>query len=248
MSILPSGMMGLLVDGEVQEMGLSSFPRRPYALAQDFLLLGDSVDVLVPGEVLQEVRAVGRARGESTGRDSLNTPDTPDLIARDWLEGDTIVAFFREVGDSSVEGEAPPPSVSSGETLAGDSTGSRYELERLLAIGRARSMYRMAASDSTVAEEPGRFAVHYVVGDRITILLNDEGEAETMEVEGQTRGIHLEPIERSGTPPDSLAPPDTLTVPDTLAPPDTSQARRPSGGRSGGPWPLRPRLRERQRG
>jgi hypothetical protein len=191
----------------VQELGLSEFPRRPYALAQDFLLRGDSVDVLVPGEILQEVRAVGSARGESAGRDSLNASETPELIRKDWLEGDTIVAFFKEVGDSAVA-EPGQVDTAAGETVA-DTAEAEYQLEELVARGRARSMYRMAASDSTVAEEPGRFAVHYVVGNEIRILLNPEGEAERMEVEGQTRGIHLEPILREDTLPDTLVVPDT---------------------------------------
>jgi hypothetical protein len=102
-----------------------------------------------------------------------------------------------------------------------DSTGADYILQRLLARGRARSMYRMAPSDSTLVGKPGQFAIHYVVGDEITILLNAEGEAEKMEVVGETRGIHLEPLGQSEQA-DSLAA-DTLAVPDTAAVvPDTS--------------------------
>ena len=81
----------------------------------------------------------------------------------------------------------------------------------------------MAPSDSLIAEEPGQFAIHYVVGDEITILLNPEGEAEKMEVAGQTRGIHLEPLGRNALGVDSLAV-------DTLLVPDTSVVRRPGGG------------------
>ena len=76
----------------------------------------------------------------------------------------------------------------------------------------------MAASDSTVVAEGSQFAIHYVVGDEITILLNEEGEAERMEVMGQTRGIHLEPIARRGV------------VVDSVAVPDTSRISRGSGG------------------
>ena len=79
----------------------------------------------------------------------------------------------------------------------------------------------MAPTDSTLAGQPGRFAIHYVIGDEITILLNPEGEAEKMEVVGETRGIHLEPLS-PGQVADSLAA-DTLVVPDTSAVvPDTS--------------------------
>ena len=178
------------------------------------------------------MRAMGGARGESSALDSLNTEETPPLIACDWLEGDTIVAFFQRAGDSlpappvgdsiPVEGEPTPLP----EVREADSAGTNYRLQRLLAQGNARSMYRMAASDSTVAEEPGQFAIHYVVGDQITILLNPEGEAEKMEVEGQTRGIHLEPLGLRALGADSLAV-DTLLVPDTLA------VRRQGGGAGG---------------
>ena len=92
----------------VRELGLTEFPQRPYTLAQDFILEGDSLEVHAPGEILEEVWAMGNARGESAGLDSLNSPDTPPLIARDWLEGDTIVAIFGEVDSLSVEEESPP--------------------------------------------------------------------------------------------------------------------------------------------
>jgi lipopolysaccharide export system protein LptA len=212
----------------LEELNLELFPVRPYAMAQDFLLEGDSLEVLTPGQVLKEVWAMGAARGESTGRDTLNTPDTPELIARDWLEGDTIVAFFGEGQDSLAAGEEPLPEPET-EVIDADTTETHYRLERLETRVQARSMYRMAPSDSTLAEDPGRFAIHYVVGDQITIILNEEGEAERMEVEGQTRGIHLEPIPgASGVPdtllgPDTLSGPDTLNVPETVIVPDTTR-------------------------
>jgi lipopolysaccharide export system protein LptA len=200
-----------------RELGLEEFPRRPYALAQDFILEGDSLEVIAPEEILQEVWAMGNARGETAGRDSLNSPDTPPLISRDWVVGDTIVAFFVEGGDSLAVTDEPLPDRD--RDVAGADTGqARYQLERLVASVRARSMYRMAASDSTVAAEGSQFAIHYVVGDEITILLNEEGEAERMEVMGQTRGIHLEPIARRGV------------IVDSVAVPDTSRVSRGSGG------------------
>jgi len=219
----------LLLRGEpplaVREMGLEEFPRRPYALAQDFILEGDSLEVRAPGEVLEEVKAMGAARGESSGVDSLTTEDTPPIITRDWLEGDTIVAYFSEAGDSLPGGEEEDP-IPVPVVTEPDSTAGEYQLQRLLAQGNARSMYRMAASDSIVAEEPGQFAIHYVVGDEITVLLNPEGEAEKMEVVGQTRGIHLEPLGRKALGADSVAV-------DTLLVPDTSAVRRPGGGSGG---------------
>ena len=144
-------------------------------------------------------------------QDSLTTPDTPPLIARDWLEGDTIVAFFGEKSDSLLATDRPllerhPDAV---DTPADQAD---YRLEQLVARVGARSMYRMAPSDSTLAAEGERLAIHYVIGDEITIILNEEGEAERMEVIGQTRGIHLEPLPPKGEPVDTLTVPDTSGV------------------------------------
>jgi len=177
----------------LRELGWTSFPVTPVAVAQDFILQGDSLEVFAPGEVLNEVWAMGRARGESMGRDSLNSADTPDLVRHDWLEGDTIVATFGSEGGSmavpGAEAESVDPAPRPARGAEADSTADRYRLERLVARVRARSLYRMAASDSTVTEP----AIHYVIGDEITITFTD-GEVERMEVTGATRGIHLEPV------------------------------------------------------
>lgn len=187
-------------------------PSRPQAVAENFSLTADSLEVLSPDEELDRVRAMGRARGESLGRDSLNTPDTPPIIRRDWLEGDTVVATFVRPGDTlptledsvaalgdSIPAREVPLRMMVAPEPSPDSAQGGYELRRLVAQGNARSLYRLAPSDSTLAEEGGPPAAHYVVGDEITILLKD-GEVESMEVKGQTLGIHLEPAEtrRSG--------------------------------------------------
>ena len=197
----------------VRELGLSAFPRRPIALAEDFTLLADSIEVRAPGEVLDEVWAMGRARGEATGRDSLNTPDTPSLAQVDWLEGDTIVATFTRAGAPAevvadtilVEGipatvvpdtlnpDRDPLPLPEESEAPPDTGEARYRLERLVARVQARSLYRMEPTDSTAREE-GRLAVHYVIGDQIVMVFS-QGEIERMEVEN-ARGIHLEPVAR----------------------------------------------------
>ncbi len=61
----------------------------------------------------------------------------------------------------------------------------------------ARSLYRLLPEDSTSRAGVDRPAVHYVMGDSITIHMTG-GEVQEMQVVGQTRGIHLEPL-RAGT-------------------------------------------------
>jgi hypothetical protein len=222
-SVAPQEGVRRNVPVEVRERGIAEFPSRPHALAQDFLLWADSIEVLVPEEVLKEVWAMGTARGESLARDSLNTPDTPPLIRRDWLEGDTIIAIFVPNADSSVvapEGvpirDVPlPPQAGVGDQDEPAEDSAAYRLDHLVAKVRARSLYRVAPTDSTAAIEDGRLAIHYVTGDEITIFMR-EGEVDRMEVAGATRGIHMEPVA------------DRRRV----IPPDTTLA--PSGGRGRG--------------
>lgn len=210
----PRDRRGRPVPDEVREMGLDLFPDRPHAFAQDFLLWADSIEVLAPGEVLDEVWAMGKAHGESLSRDSLNTPDTDPLFRRDWLEGDTIVAIFVPDADSaSAEVGVPEDEVarprSAGAAGQGEAQpdSAKFRLDRLVARVDARSLYRLAPTDSTlVEEEDHRLAIHYVMGSEITIIMK-EGEVDRMEVSGQTRGIHLEPmaIRRRPIPPDTTA-------------------------------------------
>jgi len=206
----------------LRDLALSEFPVRAYALAQDFILQSDSMEVIAPGDVLEEVWAMGNARGESLGGDSLNAADTPPLFARDWLEGDTIRAIFGTGLETEVSvADSIPPEADSvpvepdsvpdtpplerdpmsllpafGDSVPpGDSTEGEYQLQKLVAMGNARSLYRFPASDTTAAAEELGPSFHYVIGQEITILMS-QGEVEKMEVTGKTRGIHLEPVIR----------------------------------------------------
>ena len=85
-----------------------------------------------------------------------------------------------------VLGDSVPPA---------DSTDGEYQLQKLVAMGNARSFYRLPASDTTAAAEEVGPSFHYVIGQVITILMS-HGEVEKMEVTGATRGIHLEPVIR----------------------------------------------------
>ena len=146
---------------------------RPLAIADDFQLTGDSIDVSSPDQVLDVVTAIGSARAEAASSDSLVSEELPEFANRDWMEGDTIIAQF----GTGVAGESTPATDSA---AAGDSTnaadllpaddstavaapsapgntmatapapqGGRPGIETLTAIGKARSLYRMIAPDTT---------------------------------------------------------------------------------------------------
>ena len=125
------------------------------------------------------------------------------------------------------------------------SEGRRYEVESIVASGDASTLYRLIPSDTTARVGTDPPAVHYVVGDRITITMVD-GEVDGMEVVGQARGVHLEPLVRTAapdTPADtatvgtdtlSVAPDTTMTTPSRFVP-----GRRDQGGSPNEPSALR---------
>ena len=191
---------------------------KPAVAADQFNLMGDSIDVRSPGQVLDLVTAVGVARAEGIPDDSLAASMLPEAARRDWMEGDTIFAdFVVPVPEDSLATPAPD--------------GQRSRLETLTAVGSARSLYRLVATDTaatatpTDAAEPAAEAapadpqadtteaapepppaLHWVEGERIIVYLEGR-EVVKMDVEGQTVGYHLEPLP-PGTPPDSTAVPN----------------------------------------
>jgi lipopolysaccharide export system protein LptA len=208
---------------------------RPVAIAEGFELTADSVELTAPAEVVERIFAAGTARSVSHARDSLNVEALPELARYDWLEGDTIVVMLRPTADSMA---AP----------ADNASGGAYEVERIVARVGARSLYRLPPEDSTAVAGVDPPAVHYVMGDEITIVMNVEGEVEVMEVVGQTRGVHLEPLGPGGAdaPADSLGvqSPDapTMTLNDSRTSATDPTTPRPPGAplaRGVQPW-IRP--------
>ncbi len=115
---------------------------RARARAEGLVMTADSLDVLAPGETLEQVTAIGGARAVSTARDSLNTPDTPELVCSDWIEGDTVVAHLRP--DDPAPAGPGPEGIRAPDAAGADAADERgYVLERLVATVNARSLYRM---------------------------------------------------------------------------------------------------------
>ncbi len=130
-------------DPEAPTDSLAARPR-PVARAEEFVLRADSIEALAPGRALERVFAAGRARGESLGRDSLNTEATPEIARRDWIEGDSVVAFF-----VSADTAAP---ARAGTPAEGEAGGARSRLDRLVARGNARSLYRLVQRGAAEGE------------------------------------------------------------------------------------------------
>ncbi len=159
----------------VPEEGDASLPR-PHATSDRFDLTADSIEVLAPAEVLERIFAAGSARSVSAARDSLNVESLPALARNDWLEGDTVIVTFLPR-----------------DSMAAEQDSATYRIDRITAVVSARSLYRLPPADSTAVAGVDPPAVHYVVGNQISIVMR-EGEVDRMEVLGQTSGVHLEPL------------------------------------------------------
>ena len=212
------------VIGGDNEHAASAERAQPWALAEDFLLTGDSIEADLPGGELERVYAAGTARGVSTARDSLNTDAADELIRSDWIEGDTIIATFQLV---SADPGGPGP----GELEVVEPR--ERQLDQLIARGQARTFYR-AAPDSAVAgggaARPQPLDLHYVVGDEVRLFMKD-GEVDRMEVVNPT-GAFLQPTSGSAPAPSAPEPGGTPRSPgaDDQPPPGDNG---PPGGNGG---------------
>ncbi len=183
---------------------------QPRATASDFWIMADSIDAIAPGQQLERVIAVGNAYGERTA-DSLDVK-VPELIARDWLRGDTITGYFATVpvadsastsdtdderprAKAALSTDAAPTTdiapVDDGDSVAdGEAAETRTTLERLVAVGpegRAQSLYRIREDG-----EEATPSVNFLIANQITLLLRD-GEVTNVEALGPIKGVHLQP-------------------------------------------------------
>ena len=168
---------------------------RAVAVARELRLVADSIDALAPGQELRELVAVGDAFAERQ-LDSLST-GLPELVATDWVSGDTVHAYFTAAAPRPDSGAAvaalPPDSSAQHEAVGPDS--AEVVLERLVVVGpggRAQALYRV----SRRGDEPGPPAINYTVADRIVLILS-EGEIKEAEATGEVRGRYLEPVRGS---------------------------------------------------
>lgn len=174
--------------------GAAEGEERPLVTAKGFRMEADSLEALLPGQELERVIAIGKARGETvdtTGQAAA--PDTADRRARiargerpasgtlvrdrDWVVGDTLIGYFVPA-DSAAR-------------AASDSPEGEVELDRVLAKGSARSLYRVReeGEEAPRAERP---ALNYLAGEEIELMLRG-GELDVAHVRGLQRGVYLDP-------------------------------------------------------
>ena len=168
---------------------------RPTVTARGFRLEADSLEAISPGQQLEQVIAIGHARGEAIDTLAEGAADTVTRMAsvpesedsstvlasvqtdRDWLSGDTITGFFARIDSLPVSADT---------TAAAE---QETELERLVAKGSARSLYRVRSDTAGVEAKP---ALNYLAGDTIELRFAG-GELGTAAVQGLRRGAYLTP-------------------------------------------------------
>jgi hypothetical protein len=156
-----------------------------HAYSEQFNLTADSIDALMPAQLLEEVAAVGNAYGERLAEDDstriLIAPVTAAdsalarMLAHDWVRGDTVRAFFADAPDTA--------------TVAPGDTARERVLERILALGApARSANRMVNEDRP--DDPA--GISYLTASSIVVWL-EGGQVDTVEAEGNVKGVYLQP-------------------------------------------------------
>ena len=189
---------------------------QPVAASAAFQLQADSLDALLPAQRLEQVIAIGRARGESidTTAAPAELPAAGDsaLIAHsDWILGDTIVGYFAS-RDST-------PSATTADTA--------IVLKRIVAHGDAQSLYRLENRDTThhaPAAAPAKRGLNYLAGEMIELTFS-AGELEVANVTGLQRGLYLDPT--PPTTPPATPPPAPGASGTESSPPDAAPAPAP---------------------
>jgi hypothetical protein len=204
-------------------------------------LEADSLEIIMPGQILRRVNAVGRALAQGT-------PDTVRIAdpEEDVLSGDTIIAEF----DTA--------------TTVPD-TAAKSIIRQVTAILNASALYQIPSSRGRSCPP----AINYVRGRKVVVAF-DSGNVQSVTVDSAASGVYLEPNTDSLTdstvagcliPPDSAAR-DSLARDssnrdsvrrDSLArdtvvtpPPDTLAARSLRFSGPAVPWPSTPAVPARR--
>ena len=127
----------------------------------------DSLDISMPQQRMQVVRALRQAFADSKPDTTKFRVEKADSI--NWLQGDTIVAHF--------------------DTVAAKDTSKTPKIKNLVATGKAKALYHLAPSDTTLRLP----AINYVVARQITIAFNDSNKVATVTNVDSISGVYIEP-------------------------------------------------------
>lgn len=210
---------------------------RATAASPTFELVADSLDADFVAQRLNEVHAIGDARGtsidtavvvpvvvaptDSAALAGVSVDPVAAAFASDWVRGDTIIGYFAPAGANSASPDSLAVDPDLAVVVGGDDADTAVDLERIVAIGGAQSVYRIEGENDPPGE---RRNLNFLVGERIELEMAD-GELRVASVEGLQYGIYLEPNRLVPAPtPGVIEPaPDPDAAPDPIAPPPMPQ-------------------------
>ncbi len=164
---LQSDTIDLRVKTQKLDEAFSWGKSRAHAHSKDEDITADSIDVMMPGQTIRTMRAIGRAVAESV-------PDSAKIISKqpDFLQGDTITAHF--------------------DTLTASDTAKQPAIREIFARGtptaRAKSYYQVARSGEPKTDKPNQ---NYVLGDSITVTFLKK-QIHDIDVHGHVEGFYVE--------------------------------------------------------
>lgn len=177
-------------------------PARAHATTPERDILADSLNVIMPGQLVREVRAIRKAYATSV-------PDTIKIKSkdRDWMKGDTILAQFDSTSNSAQTSSGPQPGAAPRTSSRGgrggsaaDSSGAQQQqsaprdtsaepaIKTLTAFTDARALYQLPPKDRH-SDKP---ALNYVRGRVIKIDFENR-QVHTVTVLDSASGLYLEP-------------------------------------------------------
>src|SRR5579863_648563 len=200
---LTSDTIDLRFDAKVLSRAFAWGESRARATTPERDILADSIDVIMPQQIIHQVRSIGKAYATSI-HDSTHFKSKE----RDWMKGDTIISYFdttsihpRTANQQAAQSPAPgggvaakdhgPKAVSdvaSGGAAAAPAQDSQPEVKTVVAKVKARAFYQMAPRDKTQV----RPALNYVRGRIITIDLVNR-QVSMVTVIDSAAGVYLEP-------------------------------------------------------
>jgi lipopolysaccharide export system protein LptA len=178
-------------------------PSRAHATTPERDVLADSLDAIMPHQLVREMRAIRKAYATSV-------PDTTKIKSkeRDWMKGDTILAEFDSTQSSAQASSGPTqgaaatrasaPGVRAGS--APDSSNATQQppalrdssaepaIKTLTALKDAQALYQLVPKD----RHSNKPALNYVRGRVITIEFANR-QVHLVTVVDSASGLYLEP-------------------------------------------------------
>jgi lipopolysaccharide export system protein LptA len=218
--VTASALRIFLEDGGVSRLVAMKWPapmrggpaqEQARAVAAEFRMEADSLEVLAPEQLLREAAAFGAAYVERITPDTLRDllPDTEPavraLIENDWVRGDTVRAFFTAAPAPAEPDVVGGPARRDTELVAEregvDAAPARERgepervLERLWAAGTPAQTMHRTRDDS--APEGTPLSIAYLIGKQIEVTFTG-GAVEIVSASEDVRGVYLQPRELAG--------------------------------------------------